>query len=339
MYSTHIDKIGSVTYNIPLTHDIILTDTIKSEPGTIIVGKVLNEKSKYNELELTSGRMARVKKGDIVVGALGARAALQGFVGEIPDTVKVGDTIQILNMGGVMGICTSENMEYVGKPFDIEVLGSVAEQNIQKHAVFTWEKTLPISAPLILVTGTCMNSGKTAVCAELIKQLNFSGMKIAAAKLTGIGCIRDILLMEDYGAVKATNFVDGGMASTVGYDKDIAAMSNGALTYLNQANPDAIVIEFGDGVCGEYGVKEILKNIDIQKHTLLHIGCAHDPMGAWKLAEECEAIGIPLDIVSGPLTDNSTGKNFIKNELNLEAFNALQEAKQLGAYCLRQLQK
>ena len=51
----------------------------------VIVAEILNNKSTYNTLELTSGRMAKVAKGDIVVGALGPRRALFGYSGHVPD--------------------------------------------------------------------------------------------------------------------------------------------------------------------------------------------------------------------------------------------------------------
>ena len=68
-----------------------------------IVAEVLNNKSTYNTLELTSGRMAKVGKGDIVVGALGPRRALFGYSGHVPAALKPGDIIQMLNIGGVHG--------------------------------------------------------------------------------------------------------------------------------------------------------------------------------------------------------------------------------------------
>ena len=49
-----------------------------------MVVEVLTNKSTYNTLELTSGRMAKVVKGDIVVGALGHRKALFGYSGHVP---------------------------------------------------------------------------------------------------------------------------------------------------------------------------------------------------------------------------------------------------------------
>ena len=46
-----------------------------------MVVEILNNKSTYNTLELTSGRMAKVARGDIVVGALGHRKALVRLFG------------------------------------------------------------------------------------------------------------------------------------------------------------------------------------------------------------------------------------------------------------------
>ena len=69
-----------------------------------MVVEILTNKSTYNTLELTSGRMAKVGKGDIVAGALGHRKALFGYSGHVPESVKPGDIIQMLNIGGVLGI-------------------------------------------------------------------------------------------------------------------------------------------------------------------------------------------------------------------------------------------
>jgi len=50
----------------------------------VLVVEILNNKSTYNTLELTSGRMAKVARGDVMVGALGHRQALFGYSGHIP---------------------------------------------------------------------------------------------------------------------------------------------------------------------------------------------------------------------------------------------------------------
>jgi hypothetical protein len=52
----------------------VATDNIPAEEGVVLVVEILTNKSNYNTLELTSGRMAKVGKGDIVAGALGQAA-------------------------------------------------------------------------------------------------------------------------------------------------------------------------------------------------------------------------------------------------------------------------
>src|SRR6202167_5308799 len=125
MRSVVVDKVASVTQACGLSNEVrITTDHIPSEEGVVVVVEVLTNKSTYNTLELTSGRMAKVVKGDIVVGALGPRRALFGYSGHVPPALKPGDIIQMLNIGGVMGICDSETPDK-GKPFDCRVLGAV----------------------------------------------------------------------------------------------------------------------------------------------------------------------------------------------------------------------
>src|SRR5688500_15145429 len=122
MRTVTVDKIASVTQACGLSQEVRISADIPAEEGVVVVVEVLNNKSTYNTLELTSGRMAKVGKGDIVAGALGHRKALFGYSGRVPEKLAPGDVIQMLNIGGVMGMCESINPEK-GKPFDCRVLG------------------------------------------------------------------------------------------------------------------------------------------------------------------------------------------------------------------------
>src|SRR5690606_27539642 len=140
-----------------------------------------NSKSRYNTLELTSGRMAEVKRGDVIVGALGHRKALFGYSGHLPEKLAPGDVAQLLNLGGVIGICDSINPSH-GEPFDCRVLGvvpdfpslgervgvpaRVATQRLERE-----RQPLELNGiPVVAMAGTCMNSGKTAAACAVVSR-------------------------------------------------------------------------------------------------------------------------------------------------------------------------
>ncbi|PCJ98627.1 MAG: hypothetical protein COA45_07885 [Zetaproteobacteria bacterium] len=331
MTKIFIDKISSVTKNLDLKHNEHIIDdpntNLSCEMGTVLAAEILEDKTIYNELELPSGRMSKLKKGDIVAVALGQRRALKGFVGDLPKSLKAGDIIHLLNFGGIAGECTSANTKEVGDPMRIRILGGIARKgkqlNINQKMLFKPTNTMKSDIPLIIVTGTSMDSGKTTVATEIIKTLTHMGMKLAGTKLTGVGALRDLYKMQDYGVYNAVSFVDAGITSTANIDDaTMVEMTKGTIEYLSKDKPDAIIIEFGDGLMGHYGVDAILKMPEIQNNVRLHIGCAGDPIGAIGLARGCADIGLPIDVISGPVTDNEVGQGIIKNELDVIVYNA-----------------
>lgn len=327
MTKIHIDKIASVTKNLELSHEEKLTDTLSTEMGTVLAAQVLEDKSVYNEMELPSGRMSKLKKGDVIAVALGNRMALKGFVGHLPKNLKVNDIIHLLNFGGVAGVCTSANVQEVGEPLRIRVLGGIERKgkllNIGQAAKFKPVENMKNDIPLIITTGTSMDSGKTTVAVEITKTLTRMGMRLAGAKLTGVGAHRDTYKMGDYGVYEAVSFTDCGITSTANMpDEQMVAVAKGALEHLAKSGPDAIMIEFGDGLMGKYGVDAILKDPQIQKNVRFHIGCARDPVGAIGLAQVCADLGLPIDMMSGPVTDNQVGKDILKERLGIATYNA-----------------
>lgn len=326
-----IDKISSVTSNLELQHVEEILDIpgaeLPCDMGTVLAVQVLEDKSIYNELELPTGRMSKLKKGDILAVALGQRMALKGFVGHLPKRLKVGDVIHLLNLGGVAGECTSANAKEVGDPLRIRVLGAITRcgkiLNIGQASIYSPSKTLKSKIPLIITTGTSMDSGKTTVAVEVTKTLTRIGMRLAGAKLTGVGAQRDLYKMQDYGVYEAVSFVDCGITSTANIDpQQMVDVSKGALDHLSKGNPDAIIVEFGDGLMGRYGVNAILQDPEIQRNVRLHTGCARDPVGAVGLAEGCAKIGLPLDVMSGPVTDNQVGCDIVRDALGIMVYNA-----------------
>jgi hypothetical protein len=334
-----VDKIASVTQACDLSREVRVSTDIPAEEGVVVAVEVLTNKSTYNTLELTSGRMAKVGKGDIVVGALGHRKALFGYSGHIPAAVQPGDVIQMLNIGGVLGICDSVNPDK-GKPFDCRVIGGVLDFPYLGERIGVPARVghtrLDLDAkldtrgvPVVALAGTCMEAGKTAAACAVISRMRHRGLVIDAFKATGVSLRRDILAMEDSGARNSMIFTDLGIVTTT--KANGPALTRTMLTELAADKPDAIVFELGDGILGTYGVDAILECPDIRAALTGVILSANDPVAAWggvKLLRE--RFGIEPCVVTGPATDNLVGVELITDQLGVPAFNAMTNGASLG---------
>jgi hypothetical protein len=341
--SVFVDKVASVAQHSNLSNKLRLSRDIPCEEGVLVAVRVLNNKARYNQLELTSGRMATVTQGDIVVGALGHRKALRGYSGHLPTELAVGDTIQLLNIGGVLGICDSANPD-VGPPFECEVLGTVLHfpylgERIgvpARAGAQTLDPDAPLDmqgVPVVALAGTCMDSGKTAAACAIVSRLRHRGMHVAACKATGVSLRRDVLAMQDAGAVETMIFSDLGIVTTTA--ENGPALTRTLLTSLAAEQPDVIVLELGDGLLGAYGVEAILTDESIRGALTAVVLCANDPVAAWGGAKILrEQYGIEPAVVSGPATDNAVGIDQISERLGLPAINALSSGVALGDHII-----
>jgi hypothetical protein len=271
--------------------------------------------------------MSTIFRGDVIVGALGRRRALRGFSGDVPATLKVGDVVEILNRGGVVGSSQSVHKDF-GKPVSCEVLGmpvragkivNLADASLP--AVSTLEGLdLP---PIVVVSGTCMECGKTLFLTELTQELTRKGIAVAGGKLTGIACLRDLNALEDHGAKATASFLDLGYPSTAGVGPEaLVAVARAIVAYLAKPGVDVILLEMGDGIIGEYGVLRILEDPEIRRRIRFHAFCAADMVGAWGGHAYLSRHDIPIDLFSGPVTDNEVGVRYIEGEFGRPAINA-----------------
>ncbi len=335
-----LDRISSGTRNAALPREVIVGDAIVAEEGYVVAVRILEDKSTYNTIEDTSGRMLSLRAGDVLAGTLGTRRALRGYAGVVPEHIAVGDILHVLNLGGILGRCTSANPE-IGPPFQAEVLGAVLAfpelgdrigrpAHIRDQAIPPADR-LDCPVPVVYIAGTCMNAGKTAAAVELVRGLSRGGLRVAAAKLTGVSLMRDSLAMLDAGASAALTFNDAGAASTHGGQTvPLAKAILNRLAAQPNGRPDVIIAELGDGVLGDYGVQDILRDPELMSVAAAHVVCAPDPVGCWGMAELYRKdFGLPITVVSGPATDNDVGRQYVRRELALPAFNALREAQAL----------
>ncbi len=331
MRRVQLDKIASVTARLELGRHAVLGEDIPAEAGVVVACRVLNSKTSYNTLEDVHGRFQTLHPGDVIAGVLGHRDALYGYSGVVPAEVEVGSQLNLLNLGGVIGL-GAESTPGIGDPFALEVLGSVLEFPKLDHRVGIPARIesaalasagLPADLPPIVVfLGTSMDSGKTTSAAVLIAAATRQGKRVAAGKLTGVSLLRDVLHMRDCGAEPVCTFTDFGVVTTTEANAVPAATS--LIAHLAESTPDLIVLEMGDGLLGNYGVHALLKDPAVRGALSGIVLCAQDPVGAWG-AEDLlkERYGLAADLVSGRVTDTPVGRRFCQEKLGLPAWNAL----------------
>lgn len=337
-----VDYIGSSTFPCGLTKEVLVTDYILAEDGYCVVVQALEDKETYNQIECTDHTFRTIRKGDVFVGVLGERQALKGYSGRLPRQIAVGDTLNVLNMGGIIGMCVSEHPE-LGPPLRVRVLGAVVKNGttatprhacIQDYALESCE-SLETSAPIIMVSGTSMNTGKTHACASIVEQLTRSGLKVAAAKLTGASLMRDTRAMKESGAIAVHTFTDAGIVTSTS-SHDIVPAAKGIIAKLNSYQPDVIVAELGDGFIGYYGVDDILQDKEIQRFVAAHVVATTDLVGAWASRQFfLERYHAHITVIVGPVTDNAVGKRYIQQTLGIAALNGKQDREALGDLLLK----
>src|SRR3989442_764345 len=149
------DKIGSATSPLGLSRTVaVLPSSDSPRAGDVVVVRALTDSATYNMLELPTGRLAKINPGDVLIGVLGRRRALKGFVGDVPSTVNSGDQLHLLSMGGVIGSCTGHHSS-LSDAIKVEVIGLAAGEtagilNIA-DAALPLVTSLGETAPLVLI--------------------------------------------------------------------------------------------------------------------------------------------------------------------------------------------
>ena len=123
---------ASVTKHVSLCDDSVLVSPNGFSTGILVVGRVIRTSEQYGHLETANSTMHKLSSNDIVVGALGNRAALRGHTGHLPKRLSMGAKLSLLNIGGVIGELSSSSSN-VGVPVQLEFLGAT-RLSIALHA-------------------------------------------------------------------------------------------------------------------------------------------------------------------------------------------------------------
>ncbi|MDA1333843.1 MAG: hypothetical protein O2797_06460 [Bacteroidetes bacterium] len=336
MKKIEVTYVSSTASKTGLVRDASLSDYVVAQEGYCVVVEALESKAIYNQIECIDGEFRTISKGDVFVGVLGERRALKGCSGVVPRAILPGDTLNVLNMGGIIGTCVSDHPD-LGPALKVKVLGAAMVEKdgmwvharLQDHALHEVD-SLTKSAQLIFISGTAMNTGKTWAACELVQRLTRKGYRVAAAKATGASLMRDVRLIEGHGAIATATFTDAGVVCST--SKAMAPYVKGLIHHLSEtADPDVIVIELGDGIIGYYGVDELLQDKELQKFCVAHIVAAVDLAGVWAAQQLFkDRYHAEITVVTGPVTDNGVGKQYIEQVMGITAINAREDPNALG---------
>ncbi|OYT69608.1 MAG: hypothetical protein CFK52_13370 [Chloracidobacterium sp. CP2_5A] len=297
--------------------------------GDVVAVEVLQVNQNYPYLELLDGATTPLVAGERIIGVLGSRQALRGFVGCVPDALAENDQLSVLNVGGVIGKFLDATTA-LGEATRVRYLGTLHDErgvvNLRRDALPVADRLLR-RRPIILVVGTCMNVGKTVTASELIRVATANGFRVGAAKLSGVGAIRDLKKFESAGAADVKSFLDCGLPSTVDAE-DLAPIVK---TIANALDGDLLIFELGDGIFGHYRVDSVIADADILASVAAVVVCASDLMGAYGAHLYLNQLGVRINAFSGLATENISGSAYLEARLGIPAVNALKYPEKLFA--------
>lgn len=270
------------------------------ERDDVLVAEVMRIQH-HTRIELANARSATLFEGDLVGVAWGHRYATRQFHGVVPDSHEV---CQMLSVGGVCGqvIGAASSMR---DPTILMPIGGLVDKSGQRVNLHRFGlRPIPSSAAptSILVVGSTMDSGKTTAAASIVYGLRRSGARVAAAKLTGTGSAKDLMIVKDAGAVAAIDFTDVGHASTaMSSRQELANIVDVIRSNLAKSKPDYIVMEIADGIV-ERETKMLLELFQIQQSIDYVIYCCCDSLGVEAGVDRLRQHGLNVAAVSGMAT-------------------------------------
>jgi len=319
---------ASVTRIADLTGRIDSVEQLPRErwaTGDFAAATVLERPGISHTIETRRGRLAEVIPGDVVIGALGARYATLEAVG---DWRAVEDDLLIdaLTRAGVLGRCTSIAPSSLPQLIPLRYLGHLVEDARKLTMGDFVERLEPraLECPIVLVIGTSMSAGKTTTAKVVIRLLKRRGLRVGAAKLTGVARYSDALKMRDAGADHVVDFVDAGLPSTMCEPEVYRAALDHILSSLAAADLDVVVAEAGASPLEPYNVE--LAERELRELVCFTILCASDPYAVVGVAE---AHGIVPDVVAGRATSTVAGVALCERLSGSRALNLLDRDGQL----------
>jgi hypothetical protein len=300
--------------------DVQALDRAHWATGDFVVGRITGERNHLYRCETRSGRMADMVRDDLIVGALGRRAATLEGVGDWRASGADG-TLEALTSAGLLGRATSLSPSFPNL-MQMQYLGHVTRRGgkVTMRDFVTPAAPAALDIPVILLIGTSMSSGKTTSGRLIIRALKYMGLDVIAAKLTGAARYRDILQFRDAGARQVLDFVDAGLPSTVCSEARYGEALELMLSRLAACRAQVLVAESGASPLEPYNGASVVRRLSGNvRFTVL---CASDPYAVLGVQT---AFGATLraSVVAGPAANTSAACDLVQRLCGLQSINLL----------------
>lgn len=288
--------------------------------GDFVIGRATGERNRLWRCETKTGRMAETVLGDLIVGALGTRAATLEGVGDWR-AVTEDRKFDALTPAGLIGKATSIS-PMLPDLMRLEYLGHATRdgQKLSMADFVSPAKPARLDIPVILIIGTSMSAGKTTSGQVIIRALRYLGLNVVAAKLTGAARYRDILKFRDAGATDVFDFVDAGLPSTVSPEPVYREALELMLAKIADCNADVLVAEAGASPLEPYNGGLVIEYLrDLTRFTVL---CASDPYAVLGV-QTAYGRSMKADLVSGPAANTTAAVSLVKELSGHKALSLL----------------
>jgi hypothetical protein len=281
---------------------------------------------KHTRMDNRESRVHYLLPGDLVATAYGNRYATDQYEGFVP---PASEQYHMLSIGGVCGMVATRNaampdptiLEFVG--YAIDGKGKIVNlRDYRLRAVKSAKKGR--SFKTILSVGASMNSGKTTTACMAIRGLSRAGYKVAAAKLTGTGAVKDLHFMRDAGAEKVLDFTDYGCPSTSRTSlRKLLRLTRTLQSHLAVLDPDFVVYEVADGIF-QRETALLLSNSEFRSHIDYTLFSAPDSLAAESGKRALLSRGFNLVGFSGIASASELGIQEVRKATGLPCLSSTQ---------------
>lgn len=319
-------KRSFVTRRVDLNDVARIASDRAPKAGDVCLARLV-KKGHHQRLELTTGRRARMERGDEIIVAFGNRYATDQFHGVVPSRMG---PCHLVAAGGIAADMLDRHAS-TRKPTEIETIGTLCREdgtpiNLADYAMPRATPRIGKNSFVIAVFGSGMNAGKTTSVCEIVRALSRANLSTAAIKVTGTGAGGDIWQYQDCGAQHVLDFTVAGHASTMGLEvAELEQIADDLIADVD-GKVDCIVVEIADGLL-QRETQMLLRSRKFRDRIGSLVLATPDPLSALGGKQFLDTLGYQIAAYTGRI---SASPLFV---------NELREASRVPVLTSRDLEK